>query len=49
MGHSSMTVTDAHVREANKKRMAVDIARAVNARENKRDAMKQRTPLRVIK
>ncbi|MER8593556.1 site-specific integrase [Mesorhizobium sp. M1182] len=49
MGHSSMTVTDAYVREANKKRMAVDIARAINEREAKRDAIKQRTPLRVIK
>ena len=49
MGHSSMTVTDAYVREANKKRMAVDIARAINERETERDAMKQRTPLRVIK
>ncbi|MER8459614.1 site-specific integrase [Mesorhizobium sp. M0027] len=49
MGHSSMTVTDHYVREANKKRMAVDIARAINEREAKRDAMKQRIPLRVIK
>ncbi|CAN7697306.1 site-specific integrase [Mesorhizobium amorphae] len=48
MGHSSMTVTDEYVREANKKRMAVDIARAINQREAKRDAMRQRTPLRVI-
>lgn len=49
MGHSSMTVTDDYVREANKKRMAVDIARAINQREAKRDAMRQRAPLRVIK
>ncbi|MER9681871.1 site-specific integrase [Mesorhizobium sp. M0184] len=49
MGHSSMTVTDEYVREANKKRMTVDIARAINEREAKRDAMKQRIPLRVIK
>lgn len=49
MGHSSMTVTDEYVREANKKRMAVDIARAINQREAKRDAMRQKTPLRVIK
>jgi integrase len=49
MGHSSMTVTDEYVRQANKKRMAVDIARAINQREAKRDAMRQRTPLRVIK
>lgn len=32
MGHSSMAVTDDYVREANKKRMAVEIARAINAR-----------------
>ncbi|WP_258609269.1 tyrosine-type recombinase/integrase [Mesorhizobium sp. AR10] len=49
MGHSSMTVTDEYVREANKKRMAVDIARAINEREAKRDAMRQRTLLRIIK
>ena len=49
MGHSSMTVTDEYVREANKKRMAVDIARAINEREAKRDAMRHETPLRVIK
>ncbi|MER9292229.1 site-specific integrase [Mesorhizobium sp. M0510] len=49
MGHSSMTVTDEYVREANKKRMAVDIARAINEREAKRDAMKQRAALRVVK
>ncbi len=48
MGHSSMTVTDDYVREANKKRMAVDIARAVNEREAKRDAMKRRTAMRVV-
>ncbi|MET2832086.1 hypothetical protein [Mesorhizobium shangrilense] len=33
----------------NKKRMAVDIARAINEREAKRDAMRQQIPLRVIK
>jgi integrase len=49
MGHSSMTVTDDYVREANKKRMAVDIARAINEREAKRDAMKCRATLRVVK
>lgn len=49
MGHSSMTVTDEYVREANKKRIAVDIARAINQREAKRDAMRQKMPLRVIK
>ncbi|RUU58237.1 site-specific integrase [Mesorhizobium sp. M2C.T.Ca.TU.002.02.1.1] len=49
MGHSSMTVTDDYVREANKKRIAVDIARAVNEREAKRDAMKRRAVIRVVK
>ncbi|TIO48511.1 MAG: integrase [Mesorhizobium sp.] len=49
MGHSSMTVTDDYVREANKKRIAVDIARAINQREAKRDAMKGRAVLRVVK
>ncbi|MER8955536.1 site-specific integrase [Mesorhizobium sp. M0833] len=49
MGHSSMTVTDGYVREANKKRMAVDMVRAINEREAKRDAMKQRAALRVVK
>lgn len=49
MGHSSMTVTDDYVREANKKRIAVDIARAINEREAKRAAMKRRTSLRVVK
>ncbi|RUW85917.1 site-specific integrase [Mesorhizobium sp. M1E.F.Ca.ET.063.01.1.1] len=49
MGHSSMTVTDNYVREANKKRIAVDIARAINQREAKRDAMKQPTVLRVVR
>ncbi|MBZ9777032.1 tyrosine recombinase XerC [Mesorhizobium sp. CO1-1-8] len=49
MGHSSMTVTDDYVREANKKRIAVDIARAINEREAKRDAMKRRAALRVVR
>lgn len=48
MGHSSMTVTDDYVRDANKKRMAVDIARAINAREEKRDQMKRRANLRIV-
>jgi len=46
---SSMTVTDEYVREANKKRMAVDMLRIINEREAKRDAMKQRAALRVVK
>jgi hypothetical protein len=37
------------VREANKKRIAVDIARAINEREEKRDTMKRRATLRVVK
>lgn len=49
MGHSSMTVTDEYVREANKKRIAVDIARAINQREEKRDQMKRRTNLRIVR
>ncbi|TJV25757.1 MAG: integrase, partial [Mesorhizobium sp.] len=49
MGHSSMTVTDEYVREANKKRIAVDIARAINEREAKRDAMKRRANLRIVR
>ncbi|TPJ34737.1 integrase, partial [Mesorhizobium sp. B2-5-13] len=49
MGHSSMTVTDDYVRKANKKRIAVDIARAINEREAKRDAMKRRAAVRVVK
>jgi len=49
MGHSSMAITDEYVREANKKRMAVDIARAINEREAKRDAMKRRASLRVVR
>jgi integrase len=49
MGHSSMAVTDDYVREANKKRIAVDIARVINEREAKRDAMKRRATLRVVK
>ncbi|MFI0849026.1 tyrosine recombinase XerC [Mesorhizobium sp. IMUNJ 23232] len=49
MGHSSMSVTDDYVREANKKRIAVDIARVINEREAKRDAMKRRATLRVVK
>lgn len=49
MGHSSMAVTDIYVRDANKKRMAVDVARTVNEREAKRDAMKRRNGLRVIR
>jgi integrase len=48
MGHSSMTVTDGYVREANKKRMMVDIARAINNREEKRDTMRRRAHLRVV-
>lgn len=32
-----------------KKRIAVDIARAINERQVKRDAMKQRTVLQVVK
>lgn len=49
MGHSSMTVTDEYVREANKRRIAVDIARAINQREEKRDQMKQRANLRIVR
>lgn len=49
MGHSSMTVTDDYVRDANKKRIAVDIARAINQREEKRDQMKRRANLRVVR
>lgn len=49
MGHSSMTVTDDYVREANKKRIAVDIAMAINQREEKRDQMKRRATLRVVR
>ena len=41
MGHCSMTVIDEYMREASKKRMAVDIARAINTR-GQRDAMKRR-------
>ncbi|WP_292313712.1 hypothetical protein [Mesorhizobium sp.] len=48
MGHSSMTVTDYHVREANKKRIAVDIARAINQREEKRDRKKRRGARRAM-
>lgn len=48
MGHSSMTVTDGYVREANKKRMMVEVARAVNSREEKRDGMKRRSHLKVV-
>lgn len=48
MGHTSMTVTDSYVRDANKKRMAVEIAMAVNTREEKRDAMKRRSALRIV-
>lgn len=46
MGRSSMTVTDEYVREADKKRIAVDMARAINQREEKRDEMKRQTNLR---
>ncbi|WP_258052294.1 hypothetical protein [Mesorhizobium sp. INR15] len=49
MAHSSMTVTDEYVREANKKRIAVDIARAINRGEDKRDQMKSRTNLRIVR
>lgn len=49
MGHSSMTVTDDYVRDANKKRIAVDIARAINQREEKRDQMKRRANLRIVR
>lgn len=49
MGHSSMTVTDDYVRDANKKRIAVDIARAINLREEKRDQMKRRANLRIVR
>ncbi|MER9296986.1 site-specific integrase [Mesorhizobium sp. M0621] len=49
MGHSSMAVTDEYVRDANKKRIAVDIARAINQREQKRDQMKRQTNLRIVR
>lgn len=49
MGHSSMTVTDEYVRDANKKRIAVDIARAINQREEKRDQMRRRANLRIVR
>lgn len=48
MGHTSMTVTDGYVRDANRKRMAVEIANAINAREEKRDSMKRRAALRIV-
>lgn len=48
MGHTQMSVTDEYVRDANKKRMAVDIARAINTREDKRDQMKRRANLRIV-
>jgi hypothetical protein len=41
-------VTDDYVREADKKRMAADIARAINEGEAKRDAMKRWATLRVV-
>jgi hypothetical protein len=49
MGHSSMAVTDEYVRDANKKRIAVDIARAINQREQKRDQMKRQTNLQIVR
>jgi len=49
MGHSSMTVTDEYVRDANKKRIAVDIARAINQREEKRDQLRRRANLRIVR
>lgn len=40
-----MTVTGEYVREANRKRMAVDMVHAINEREARRDAMKQPSAL----
>jgi hypothetical protein len=42
-------VTDEYVREANKKPIAVDSARAMNQREEKRDPTKRRANLRIVR
>jgi hypothetical protein len=44
-----MTVTDDYVREANRKRMAVDIARAIDQRKEKRYQMRRRANLRIVR
>ncbi len=48
LGHSNIAVTDSYVRDANRKRAMVDVSRAVNARESKRDAAKRRGNLRIV-
>lgn len=49
MGHTSLNVTEEYVRDANRKQQMVAVARAINEREGKRDAMKRRAALRIIK
>jgi len=48
LGHSTMATADIYVQEANKKRMMVDVANAINNRENKRDQMRARGHLRIV-
>jgi hypothetical protein len=46
---TAILVTDDSVREANRKRMAVDIARAIDPRKEKRDQMRRRANLRIVR
>jgi integrase len=49
LGHSAMSVTDSYVRDANKKLAMFDIAEKINEREEKRDLMKRRGALRIVR
>ncbi|MFA1622833.1 tyrosine-type recombinase/integrase [Rhizobium mongolense] len=49
LGHSSMAVSDSYVRDVNKRRAMVDITRAVNEREERRDQARRRGNLRVVR
>ncbi|NKK88736.1 tyrosine-type recombinase/integrase [Rhizobium leguminosarum bv. viciae] len=49
LGHSAMSVTDSYVRDANKKLAMFDIVQTINEREEKRDLMKRRGNLRIVR
>lgn len=49
LGHSAMSVTDIYVRDANKKQAMFDIAQTINEREEKRELMKRRGNLRIVR
>lgn len=49
LGHSHISVTESYVRDADKKQMMFDIAQTINEREAKRDMMKRRGNIRIVR